>query len=82
VEVSGEKKSIQISLDISPLFFHITSKLVQALVITHDEIFPALAARDVLLPKPFLDLGFDGVVRWKSRPSETFFFHFAKQVKV
>jgi hypothetical protein len=45
------------SLDISPLFFHIVSKLVQALFITYDEIFQALAAeRDVLLPKPFLYL--------------------------
>jgi hypothetical protein len=44
------------SLDISPLFFHIVSKLVQELVITCDEIFQALAAEgDVLHTKPFLD---------------------------
>jgi hypothetical protein len=36
---------------------------------------------DVLLQKPFLDLGFDGVVRWKLPASETF-FQFAKHVKV
>jgi hypothetical protein len=49
-------KSIQISLDISPLFFHLVSKLVQAPVITYDEIFQALVAEgDFLLPKPFLD---------------------------
>jgi hypothetical protein len=42
-------------LDISPLFFHIVSKLVQALVTTY-EIFEALAIEgDILLPKPFLD---------------------------
>jgi hypothetical protein len=28
---------------------------------------------DVLLPKPFLLYGFDGVVRWKSPASEMFF---------
>jgi hypothetical protein len=48
----------RICLDISPLFFHIISKLIQALVIKHDEIFQALAVEaDVLFPKTFLDLG-------------------------
>jgi hypothetical protein len=56
MEVSGSKKSIRISLDISPLFFHIVSKLAEALVITYDEIFQALAVEgDVMPPKPFLD---------------------------
>jgi hypothetical protein len=55
MEVSGDKKSTWIALDISRLFFHIVSKLVQALVITCDEIFQALVTRDVLFPKPFLD---------------------------
>jgi hypothetical protein len=59
LEVSEGKKSTRISLDISPLFLHTVSKLVQTLVIT-----------DVLLPKPFLDLGFGGVIRWKSLASE------------
>jgi hypothetical protein len=37
----------------SSLFFHIVSKLVQALVITYDKIFQALAVEgDVLLQKP------------------------------
>jgi hypothetical protein len=40
-------------------------RLVQALVITHDGIFHALTT-DPLLPKQFLDLGIDGVVRWKA----------------
>jgi hypothetical protein len=49
-------------LNISSLFFHINPKIVQALFVAQDEIFHALAVeRDVLLPKPFLDLGFDGV---------------------
>jgi hypothetical protein len=44
------------SLDISPVFFSTVSKLVQALGITYDEIFQALAVEgDVLLPKSFLD---------------------------
>jgi hypothetical protein len=55
MEVSGGKKSTQISLNISPLFFHVIHKPLQALVITYDEIFQALAVGDVLLPKPFLD---------------------------
>jgi hypothetical protein len=48
-------------LDIIPLLFHVVSKFVQALVITYDEIFQVLAVEDVLLQKPFLDLGFEGV---------------------
>jgi hypothetical protein len=62
MEVSGDKKNTLIPLDVSPLFFHTVSKLVQALVVK-DEIFQALVVEDVLLTKPFLDLGFDGVVR-------------------
>jgi hypothetical protein len=55
MEVIGDKKSKRIPLDISPLFFHIVSELVQALVITYSEIFQALAVEgDVLLLKPFL----------------------------
>jgi hypothetical protein len=47
---------MQISLHISPLFFHIISKLIKALVIKYDEILQALAVEgDVLLPKQFLD---------------------------
>jgi hypothetical protein len=42
--------------------------------LTYDEIFQALAVeQDVLLPKPLLNLGFDGVVRWKSPASEVLF---------
>jgi hypothetical protein len=56
-------------LDISPLFFHIVSTFVQALVITYDEIFQALTIKgDVLLTKTFLDLGFDGVSDGNRRP--------------
>jgi hypothetical protein len=55
MEASGEKKSIWISSDISPLFFHIVSKLVQAPVITYDETFQVLLVEgDFLLLKPFL----------------------------
>jgi hypothetical protein len=58
MEASGGKKSILIRSCISPLFFHIVPNLVQALVITYEEIFQALAVQgDVLLPKPFLDFG-------------------------
>jgi hypothetical protein len=61
---------------------HIVSTLVQALVVQHDEIFQALAREEIyLLPTPFLHLGSDGVVRWKSPASETF-FPFSKHVKV
>jgi hypothetical protein len=56
MEVIREKKSIWMSLDISPLFFCIVSKLVQAFDATHDQIFQALAVEGgILLPKPFLD---------------------------
>jgi hypothetical protein len=55
MEVNGDKKSTQMSLDISLLFFHIVSKLVQAFAITYNEIFQALGVEgDVLLPKTFL----------------------------
>jgi hypothetical protein len=36
--------------------------------------------RDISLPKPFLDVSFVGVIRWKSLASEMF-FQFAKHVK-
>jgi hypothetical protein len=56
MEVSGDKENTRISLDISPLFFHILSKLVLALVLTYEETVQAVAVKgDVLLPKPFLD---------------------------
>jgi hypothetical protein len=56
LEVSGDKKNTWISSDISPLLLHIVSKFVQALVITHNENFQALAVEAyILLPKPFLD---------------------------
>jgi hypothetical protein len=75
VEVNGEEKIKRISLDVSPLFFRIVSRLVQALVIICGEVFQALVVeRNVLLPKPCLDPGFDGVVGWKSPASEMFFF--------
>jgi hypothetical protein len=46
------------------------------------EIFQALAVEgDVLFSKPFMDLGPDGIVRWKSPASEVF-FQFAKHVDV
>jgi hypothetical protein len=45
----------------------------------YDEIFYALAAEgDILLPKPFPDLGFDGVVKWKAAPLE---FHVFGKLK-
>jgi hypothetical protein len=51
------------------LFFHTVPKLVHALVVTYDESFQAQAVEgDFPLPKPFLDLGFDGVVRWTWLP--------------
>jgi hypothetical protein len=83
MEVSGDKKSTQMSLDIIPLFVKIVSNLVQALVITYDEIFQALAVEgdDVLLQKQFLDLGFDDVVRWKS-PASEMFSQLARHVEV
>jgi hypothetical protein len=56
MEVSGDKKSKRICLDVSPLFFLIVSKLVQALVVRYYEIFQALVAEGhVRLLKPFLD---------------------------
>jgi hypothetical protein len=55
-EISGDKKSRWICLDIIPLFCHTVPELIQALVITYDEIFKALPVEgDVLLPKPFLN---------------------------
>jgi hypothetical protein len=63
MEVNGEKKSKWMSLDISPLFFHIIPKLFQAHAIMYNDIFQALVVEgDILLPKKFLVLGFDGVV--------------------
>jgi hypothetical protein len=48
-------QNMRISLGIGLIFFHIISKLAEALVIIYDEIFEAVAAEgDVLLPKPFL----------------------------
>jgi hypothetical protein len=74
MEINGDRKSIWMSLDISPLFFHIVTKLIQALVIIYDEIFQApVVEGDILFQKPFLDLGFDGVVSWKSMVLEMFF---------
>jgi hypothetical protein len=80
MKTNRSKKNTRICLDISSLFFHTVPKLVQ-LVITNDEIFRAPAAGDVPVPKPFLSLGFDGVVKCKSRPSEIL-FRFAKHVFV
>jgi hypothetical protein len=74
METCGDNKSIQIRLNISRIFFHTVPKLVQALVITYVDIFHSLAVEGgVLLPKTFLDLGFDCVVTWKSPASEMFF---------
>jgi hypothetical protein len=81
-EVSEDKNSTQICLDFSLPFFYIVPKLVQERAITYDEIFLALAVEgDILLPTPFLDLGFDGTIRWKS-PAFKIFFQFAKHMKV
>jgi hypothetical protein len=57
MEVSGDI-STRLSLDVTPLFFHMVSK-------------PFL--------KQLLDLGFDGVVRWKLPASEMFFSVFKKR---
>lgn len=57
------------------------SKLVRALVIIYDKIFRALVVGDILLLKPFLDLGFDSVIRWKLPDSEMF-PQFAEHAKV
>jgi hypothetical protein len=76
MEVSGGRKSKRVCLDITLLLFNTVPKLVQALVIMYDEIFQAVAVEgDVLLPNPFLYLGFDDV-RWtrKSPAREMFFF--------
>jgi hypothetical protein len=68
--VSGDRKIF----GISALLFHIFPTLVQGFIITYDETFQALAAEgDVLLPKPFLDIGCDSVVRWKSPASDIIF---------
>jgi hypothetical protein len=48
MEVSVENKSAWMSLNISPLFFRIVPKLVQALVITYGEIFQTPAVEEVL----------------------------------
>jgi hypothetical protein len=67
--VSGNKKSTRKCLAICPLFFQTVRKLVQALVITYDEIYQALVIEgDVLLSKPFPELGFDGVVKCDLAP--------------
>jgi hypothetical protein len=61
--------------------FSIFPQIFQAcsdIFVTYDEIFQALAVKGgVLFPLPFLDLGFDGVVRWKS-PASEMFSQFAK----
>jgi hypothetical protein len=65
------------------MFFHIVPKLIQTPVITYNEIFQALAVEgDISLPKPFMDLGFDSVVRRtrKSLASEMI-FQFAKHLQ-
>jgi hypothetical protein len=62
MEVSGDKESTRIFLDISSLYVHTGPKRVQA-VITHNETFQPQAIDHILLLKPFLDPGFDGVVR-------------------
>jgi hypothetical protein len=81
MEVRADKKNTYMFT--LALFFHIALRPVQALVITYDKISQALAVQaDVLLPKPFLYFGFDGVVRWKSPASEIFFFQFSKHVEV
>jgi hypothetical protein len=52
---------------------HTVPKLVQVHSITDDEVFQALATGgDILLPKAFLDLSFDGVIRWKLLPQRSF----------
>jgi hypothetical protein len=58
-------------------------KLVQALILMYYEIFEALVVGGgILLPKPFLDLGFGGVIRWTSNLlSSDMFFQFAKHLQ-
>jgi len=41
-----------------------------------------MAIVNVLLSKPVLDRGFDGIVRYKSKTSDSFFFKCAKIDKV
>jgi hypothetical protein len=49
------------------LFFHIATKVVQALVIAGDEVFEVLMVkRDALLSKSRLGVGCDYDVIWKS----------------
>jgi hypothetical protein len=55
MEVNGDKKSIQISSNSSPLVFCTVSKTVQAPVVTYDDIFQALVEGEVLLLEPLLD---------------------------
>jgi hypothetical protein len=75
MEVSGEMNSMQICLDISLVFFHIIPKHAEAHVMTYDEVSQAPAVEgDILFLKRFLDLGFDGVIRWKLPLSEIFQF--------
>jgi hypothetical protein len=82
MEVSGNKKSTWICLDIRPLFFHTVPKLVQAFVTMYSEIFQALATEeDVLLLKPLLEPDSDSVVRWKLQ-ALTILFQFAKHLEV
>jgi hypothetical protein len=81
MEERGDKKSSRICSDISPPFFYIVLKLVQALLITYDEIFQALAIAGILQSKPFMDLGVDGAFRWKFPASEVA-FEFSKRVEI
>jgi hypothetical protein len=60
MEVNVGKKSTQISLDISPLFFHIVSKLVQALP-PQPCLSPLGLSRVWQTGKTFLDLGFESI---------------------
>jgi hypothetical protein len=68
--VNGGKWRQEKHLDIfghQSCIFYTALRLLQALVITYDEIFQALAVTTAaLLPKLFLDLCFDDVVRRKS----------------
>jgi hypothetical protein len=82
MEVSRDKKNTAVCFNVSRLFFHTFSKPVQTPVIMCDEIFHPLAVEgDILLPKSFLCLCFDGVIRRKS-PVLVTLFQFAKHVKV
>ena len=56
------RQSTRLCLDTSPLFSHVVISLVQALLTPYDETFQSLVVEgDVLLPKPLLDVGVDGV---------------------